>query len=282
MKLLRYGPPGEERPGMLDAAGRIRDLSAVVADFVGETVALPALAALGDLDPESLPAIEGEPRIGPCLARVANFHCVGLNYARHAAETGARTPTEPVLFNKATTALSGPYDDVIRPKGSTRLDYEVELGVVIGAPAHQVAEAEALGYVAGYCVVNDVSERAFQKDHQGQWVKGKSSPGFGPVGPWLVTADAVPDPQALGLWLAVNGETRQRSSTADMIFPVAHIVSYMSRFMALAPGDIIATGTPEGVAAGMSPPGWLAPGDVVTLGVEGLGEQRQTVRAYPG
>lgn len=282
MKLLRYGPPGAERPGMLDAAGRIRDLSAHTEDFAGEAVSLAAIDRLRALDPETLPVVEGEPRIGPCLASVPTFHAIGLNYVKHAAETGAAVPTEPILFNKAASALSGPYDPIVTPKDSTMLDYEVELGIVIGAVCEHVPEAEALGRVAGYCVVNDVSERHWQKDRLGQWVKGKSAPTFGPVGPWLVTADEVPDPQRLPLWLDVNGETRQLSSTADMIFGAAVIVSYMSRFMRLVPGDIIATGTPEGVAMGMTPPGWLRPGDVVTLGIEGLGEQRQDVLAWPG
>lgn len=282
MKLLRYGPRGAERPGTLDASGRIRDLSAHVGDLGGETVALAALDRLRRVDPESLPPVEGEPRIGACVSHAPTFHCVGLNYARHAAETGAKPPAEPILFSKAASALSGPFDPVLRPRDSVKLDYEVELGVVIGARAEYVSEAKALDHVAGYCVINDVSERTFQIERLGQWIKGKSAPTFGPTGPWLVTADEVADPQALGLWLTVNGETRQRSSTADMIFGVAEIVAYMSRFMALVPGDVIATGTPEGVAMGMKPPGWLVPGDVMALGVDGLGEQRQTVADWPG
>ncbi len=282
MKLLRYGAPGAERPGLLDEDGLIRDLSGAVPDLAGETVSLAALDRLRALDPESLPVVEGSPRIGACLASVPTFHCIGLNYVKHAAEAGQEPPTEPILFNKAASALSGPYDPVIRPKGSERLDYEVELGVVIGRRAEHVSEAEALDYVAGYCVVNDVSERRWQSKHLGQWVKGKSAPSFGPTGPWLVTADEIEDPQALPLWLDVNGETRQLSSTADMIFSVAEIVAYMSRFMALVPGDLIATGTPEGVAMAMDPKGWLLPGDVVELGVTHLGEQRQEVVDYPG
>ena len=282
MKLVRHGPKGAERPGLLDAAGHVRDLSAHAADFGGEGVSLAALDALRGLDPESLPPVEAGARLGACLAWTPTFHCVGLNYARHAAETGAAPPAEPILFSKAASALSGPFDPVLRPRGSEKLDYEVELGVVIGARAEYVSAADALSCVAGYCVVNDVSEREFQIERLGQCIKGKSAPSFGPTGPWLVTADEVPDPQALGCWLSVNGETRQSSSTADMIFGVAEIIAYMSRFMALVPGDVIATGTPEGVAMGMSPPGWLAPGDVVALGIEGLGEQRQTVADWPG
>lgn len=282
MKLLRFGPKGSERPGLLDDSGTIRDLSAHVSDFAGEAVSLAALDKLRAIDPASLPAVEGEPRIGACLASVPTFHCVGLNYTKHAHETGLAIPSEPILFNKAASALSGPFEPIIRPKASQKLDYEVELGVVIGAHVEHVSEADALSVIAGYCVINDVSEREFQAERLGQWVKGKSAPSFGPTGPWLVTADEVPDPQALSVWLDVNGETRQLSNTADMIFSVAECVSYMSRFMALVPGDIIATGTPEGVAMGMDPKGWLVPGDVVTLGIDGLGEQRQSVVDYPG
>ena len=282
MKLLRYGPKGAEKPGLLDAGGRIRDLSDHVPDLAGETVSLGVIERLARIDPASLPAVEGQPRIGPCVARTPTFHCIGLNYAKHAAESGAEPPAEPILFNKAANALSGPFDPVIRPKGSTKLDYEVELGIVIGARTQHVSEAEALSRVAGYCVINDVSERSFHIERLGQWVKGKSSPSFGPAGPWLVTADEVPDPQALGCWLTVNGETRQKSTTADMIFGVAEIVSYMSAFMVLEPGDLIATGTPEGVAMGMRPQGWLQPGDEVALGIDGLGAQRQTIVDYPG
>jgi 2,4-diketo-3-deoxy-L-fuconate hydrolase len=282
MKLLRYGPKGQEKPGLLDAGGRIRDLSAHTADFAGDTVSCDAIDALRKIGPESLPLVEGDPRIGACVASTPTFHCVGLNYAKHAAETGAKNPTQPILFSKAASALCGPFDTVLRPRDSEKLDYEVELGVVIGRRAEYVSEADALNYVAGYCVINDVSERAFQIEMLGQWVKGKSAPTFGPTGPWLVTADEVADPQALGCWLKVNGETRQNSNTSDMIFGVAEIVSYMSRFMALMPGDLIATGTPEGVAMGMTPQKWLVPGDEITLGIDGLGEQRQTVADWPG
>ncbi|MEO1274832.1 MAG: fumarylacetoacetate hydrolase family protein [Pseudomonadota bacterium] len=282
MKLLRFGPKGAEKPGMLDAAGKIRDLSAHVSDFAGETVSNAAIDRLRGIDPESLPLVDGASRIGSCVASTPTFHCVGLNYVRHAKETGMDAPTEPILFNKAATALSGPFDPVIRPKDSQKLDYEVELGIVIGDVVEHISEAEALSKVAGYCVINDVSEREFQAERLGQWVKGKSAPSFGPTGPWLVTADEVPDPQKLGCWLKVNGETRQDSNTDDMIFSAAHIVSYMSRFMRLVPGDLIATGTPEGVAMGMKPQKWLVPGDEVTVGIDGLGEQRQSVVEFPG
>ncbi|MFN3613379.1 MAG: fumarylacetoacetate hydrolase family protein [Rubrimonas sp.] len=280
MKLLRYGPKGSERPGMLDADGRIRDLSAHVSDFAGETVSLQALDRLRAIDPASLPLVEGEPRIGSCLARVPNFFCIGLNYTEHAHESNLPIPAEPILFNKTTSALSGPFDDVIIPKDSVKTDWEVELGVVIGAHVEHVSEADALSVVAGYCVINDVSERAFQTERGGQWTKGKSAPTFGPTGPWLVTADEIPDPQALPLWLELNGQRVQDHTTGDMIFGVAQIVSYMSRFMALQPGDIIATGTPQGVGMGMKPQRFLKPGDVMRLGIEGLGVQQQTARAY--
>ncbi|SET69073.1 fumarylacetoacetate hydrolase family protein [Oceanicella actignis] len=281
MKLLRWGPRGAEKPGLLDAEGQVRDLSAHVSDLAGDAVSLRALDRLRALRPEDLPVVEAE-RLGACLAWVPNFHCVGLNYARHAAEAGAQPPAEPVLFSKATTALAGPFDPIVIPKGSVKTDWEVELGVVIGAEVEHVSEAEALSCVAGYCVVNDLSERAWQLEGTGQWSKGKSAPGFGPIGPWLVTADEVPDPQDLPLWLDLNGETQQLSSTADMIFSVAEIISYMSRHMRLRPGDIIATGTPEGVGMGQTPQRFLRPGDVLELGVTGLGDQRQTALAWPG
>lgn len=282
MKFLRYGPEGHEKPGVLDKNGKIRDLSGKLDDLAGESVRVERLAELAGIDPAALPEVEGEPRIGPCLAWVPNFYCIGLNYARHAAEAGMELPREPILFSKATSALSGPYDRVIIPRGSEKTDWEVELGVVIGRRAEHVSEAEALNCVAGYCVVNDVSERAFQIERGGQWIKGKSAPGFGPVGPWLVSADEVPDPQSLRLSMRLNGEVKQDSSTSDMVFPVAEIISYMSRFMALVPGDIIATGTPEGVGMGLEPPRFLRPGDVMELEVEGLGRQRQDVVAWPG
>jgi len=279
MKLLRVGAQGAERPAILDAAGRVRDLSGQVPDFAGEGVACAALERIAALDPESLPVIEAPGRIGPCLGWVPNFICVGLNYAKHAAETGATPPDEPILFSKTTSCVSGPNDPVIVPRNSVKTDWEVELGVIIGRDTLYVSEADALDHVAGYCVVNDVSERAFQAERGGQWIKGKSAPSFGPIGPWLVTADEVPDPQALDLSLTLNGETMQASNTDDMIFGVREIVSYVSQFMMLRAGDIIATGTPSGVGLGMKPQRFLRPGDVMELTVEGLGHQRQVVVA---
>lgn len=280
MKLLRIGGPGAEIPVIWHEDGSYRDLSSLVGDLAGSTVSLETLERLRAAEHGALPEIAPD-RIGSCLAWVPNFHCIGLNYRRHAEESGMAAPSEPILFNKASTALSGPNDPILRPAGSSQLDYEVELGVVIGAVCEHVSEAEALEKIAGYCVVNDVSERSFQLTRQGQWVKGKSAPSFGPVGPWLVTADEVPDPQDLKCWLDVNGETRQLSTTGDMIFSVAEIISYLSRFMRLVPGDLIATGTPEGVAMGMEPPQWLQPGDEVNLGFVGLGEQTQMVEEAP-
>ena len=279
MKLLRFGARGQERPGLLDSAGRVRDLSGHAAEFAGAGVALEALEAIRKIDPESLPLVEQPGRIGSPLAWVPNFFCIGLNYAKHAEEAGMAKPTEPIIFSKASSALSGPDDPVIIPRGAQKGDWEAELGVVIGKPALYVSEAEALGHVAGYCVINDVSERSFQIERGGQWIKGKSAPSFGPVGPWLVTPDEVPDPQALRLSLTLNGEVMQSSSTADMIFGVAEIISHMSQFMELRPGDVIATGTPEGVGMGMKPPRFLKPGDVMELEVEGLGRQRQVAEA---
>ncbi|SMX41601.1 fumarylacetoacetate hydrolase family protein [Maliponia aquimaris] len=275
MKLLRFGAAGQEKPGMLDKDGQVRDLSAHVADFAGEGVSLEALDRIRALDLSSLPVVAEPGRIGSCLASVPNFYCVGLNYAKHAAESNMAIPAEPILFSKATSALSGPFDPVVIPRNSAKADWEVELGVVIGKEALYVSEADALSHVAGYCVINDMSEREFQLEKGGQWIKGKSAPTFGPTGPWLVTADEVPDPQALKLSLDLNGATVQDSDTSDMIFGVATIVSYMSRFMKLVPGDIIATGTPSGVGMGMKPQRFLKPGDVMVVRVEGLGEQRQ-------
>jgi ureidoglycolate lyase len=280
MKLLRYGPAGAEKPGMLDAAGTIRDLSGVIADLSGDALSPAGLAKLAALDPSKLPAVGGNPRLGPPVTGMKNLVCIGLNYADHAAETGAPIPKEPIVFLKATTCITGPGDDLVIPRGSTKTDWEVELGVVIGTKAQYVQEDKALGHVAGYCVVNDVSERNFQLERGGQWDRGKGCDTFGPIGPWLVTRDEVPDPQALDLWLDVNGEPMQRGSTRTMIFGVAHLVSYVSHFMTLLPGDIIVTGTPPGVGMGRKPPRYLKPGDVVTLGVTGLGEQRQRVRAH--
>lgn len=275
MKLLRFGPKGQEKPGILDADGQVRDLSGKADDLAGSGVSLEALDAIRGLDLDSLPVVENPGRIGACLATVPNFFCIGLNYAKHAAETGAQPPKEPIIFSKASSALSGPNDPVIIPRNSVKGDWEVELGVVIGRETLYVSEADALSHVAGYCVINDVSEREFQAERGGQWIKGKSAPTFGPTGPWLVTADEVPDPQALDLSLSLNGETVQNSNTDDMIFGVAEIISYMSNFMKLQPGDIIATGTPSGVGLGMKPPRFLKPGDVMELTVEGLGTQRQ-------
>ncbi|MBD3678743.1 MAG: fumarylacetoacetate hydrolase family protein [Rhodobacteraceae bacterium] len=274
MKLLRFGPKGQEKPGILDQDGNIRDLSGKAPDFQGSGVSLAALDAIRAIDINSLPIVTAD-RIGACLADVPNFYCIGLNYAKHAAETGAEPPTEPIVFSKATSALSGPFDPVVIPRGSEKSDWEVELGVVIGKAASYVSEDDALDYVAGYCTVNDMSERAFQIEMGGQWIKGKSAPTFGPIGPWLVTADEVADPQSLRLSLKLNGETVQDSDTSDMIFSVRQIVSYMSKFMELRPGDIIATGTPSGVGMGMKPQRFLRPGDVMELEVEGLGAQRQ-------
>jgi 2,4-diketo-3-deoxy-L-fuconate hydrolase len=277
MKLLRVGNVGEERPAMMDAEGGLRDLAAVVGDLTGAALIPESLAKLRKLDPKELPLISGTPRIGACVGGVGKFICIGLNYSDHAAESGMAVPAEPVVFMKATSAICGPYDDVMIPRGSEKTDWEVELGVVIGKEARYVTEREALSYVAGYCVVNDVSERAFQLEGTGQWVKGKSADTFGPIGPWLVTADEVGDPQKLRLWLEVDGHRYQNGSTATMVFGVAYLVSYLSRFMSLQPGDIISTGTPPGVGLGQKPPVYLRPGNVIRLGVDGLGEQRQTV-----
>ncbi|MEQ5868357.1 fumarylacetoacetate hydrolase family protein [Sagittula sp. NFXS13] len=275
MKLLRYGPAGQEKPGVLDEQGQVRDLSDHVQDFAGDGVSLDALNTLRALDLSQLPLVAEPGRIGACLATVPNFYCIGLNYAKHAAETGMAEPAEPIVFNKATSALSGPNDPVIIPRGAEKADWEVELGVVIGKEALYVSEADALDHVAGYCVINDMSERSFQIERGGQWVKGKSAPTFGPTGPWLVTADEVPDPQNLRVSLMLNGETVQDETTDDMIFTVAQIISHMSQFMKLVPGDIIATGTPSGVGMGMKPQRFLKPGDVMELTIDGLGIQRQ-------
>lgn len=279
MKLMRVGPEGKERPAIADNSGRIRDLSGRVPDFAGTAVSNSALDAIRAIDLETLPIIEAPGRIGACLASVPNFYCIGLNYAKHAAETGATPPAEPIIFNKATSCLSGPNDPVIIPRKSVKTDWEVELGVVIGREALYVSEEDALDYVSGYCTINDVSEREFQIERGGQWTKGKSAPSFGPIGPWLVTADEVPDPQALRLWLSLNGKVVQDSDTSDMIFTVRQIISYMSQFMKLMPGDIIATGTPSGVGLGMKPPVFLKPGDVMELEIEGLGRQKQVAQA---
>ena len=279
MKFLRFGAPGQEKPGLLDGKGQIRDLSGKVNDLSGSALDPTALARLGDADIEALPVVSGNPRLGPCVAGTGKFICIGLNYADHAAESGMAVPPEPVIFMKATSAIVGPNDDLLIPRGSEKTDWEVELGVVIGRTAKYVSEAGALDYVAGYCTVHDVSERAFQIERAGQWTKGKSCDTFGPTGPWLVTKDEVADPQNLNLWLKVNGETMQDGSTRTMVYGVAFLVSYLSQFMSLQPGDIISTGTPPGVGMGMKPPRYLKAGDVVELGIEGLGNQRQAVRA---
>ena len=279
MKLLRYGPQGQEKPAILDAEGEVRDLSSHVTDFAGKAVSFEALDAIRKIDISTLPVVVDPGRIGACLASVPNFYCIGLNYAKHAAETGAEPPKEPIIFSKATSSLSGPFDPVVIPRNSVKADWEVELGVVIGREALYVSEADALSYVAGYCTINDVSEREFQIEKGGQWIKGKSAPTFGPTGPYLVTADEVGDPQKLGLTLSLNGEVVQDSNTDDMIFGVAKIISYMSQFMKLVPGDIIATGTPSGVGMGMKPQRFLKPGDVMEIEVKGLGAQKQTAEA---
>jgi 2-keto-4-pentenoate hydratase/2-oxohepta-3-ene-1,7-dioic acid hydratase in catechol pathway len=279
MKFLRYGAPGAEKPAIIDADGKIRDLSAHVSDLSGAALSPDALAKLGAIDAKSLPLVEGDPRLGPCVAGTGKFICIGLNYSDHAAETGAAVPPEPIIFMKASSAIVGPNDDVVIPRGSEKTDWEVELGVVIGKTAKYVSEADALDYVAGYCVTNDVSERAFQTERSGQWTKGKSCDTFGPLGPWLVTKDEVPDPQNLGMWLTVNGEKMQDGSSKTMVYGVAFLVSYLSQFMSLHPGDVISTGTPPGVGMGLKPPRYLKPGDVVELGIEGLGSQKQTFKA---
>jgi 2-keto-4-pentenoate hydratase/2-oxohepta-3-ene-1,7-dioic acid hydratase in catechol pathway len=275
MKLLRYGPVGQEKPGLLDAEGRIRDLSAQVPDIAGAVLSPEGLDALRKLDPSSLPLVAGDPRLGPCVSGTGKFICIGLNYSDHAAETGATVPPEPIIFMKATSAITGPNDVIEIPRGSLKTDWEVELGVVIGKTAKYVSEEDAMEHVAGYCVINDVSERAFQTEHHGQWTKGKSADSFGPTGPWLVTRDEVADPQSLPMWLEVNGHRCQNGSTATMVYGVRFLVSYLSRFMSLRPGDIISTGTPPGVGMGQKPQTYLKAGDVVTLGIDGLGSQRQ-------
>jgi 2-keto-4-pentenoate hydratase/2-oxohepta-3-ene-1,7-dioic acid hydratase in catechol pathway len=277
MKLLRIGDVGEERPAIIGSDGVLRDLSGVVTDIAGAALLPASMDGLRKIDPRDLPPVVGQPRIGPCVGSVGKFVCIGLNYSDHAAESGMSVPAEPVVFMKATSAICGPYDDVIIPRGSEKTDWEVELGVVIGRETRYVTEREALSHVAGYCVVNDVSERAFQLEGTGQWVKGKSADTFGPIGPWLVTADEVPNPQALNLWLEVDGHKYQDGSTSTMVFGVPYLVSYLSRFMSLQPGDIISTGTPPGVGLGQKPPVYLRPDNVMRLGIERLGEQRQRV-----
>ena len=279
MKLLRYGPAGEEKPGLLDQDGTIRDLSNEIDDVAGAALDDQVLQRLARIDPSSLPAVDGNPRLGPCVGGVGKFVAIGLNYYDHARETGMEPPPEPIVFTKHTSCIVGPNDDVVLPRGSVKGDWEVELAFVIGRHTKYITEAQALDHIAGYCVVNDVSEREFQIERAGQWVKGKSCDTFGPTGPWLVTRDEVPDPQALTLWLDVNGERQQDGSTATMIFSVAHIVSYLSQFMSLQPGDLVCTGTPPGVGMGQKPQRFLKAGDVMRLGIDGLGEQEQKVRA---
>jgi len=276
MKLVRHGAPGREKPGLIDAQGRLRDLSSVTPHLDLPTLGQRGLDRLKRIDPNSLPLVRGKPRLGVPFTGISKFVGIGLNYVDHAAEAGMRVPTEPIVFMKATTCISGPDDKVKLPTGSLKTDWEVELGVVIGSTARSVSEANALAYVAGYCVVNDLSERAWQTERGGTWDKGKGFDGFGPIGPWLVTPDEVPNPQALALWLDVNGEAKQRGTTASMIFSVAKLVSYVSQCMTLLPGDVIATGTPPGVGMGIKPtPQFLRAGDVVELGIDGLGRQRQ-------
>lgn len=280
MKLLRYGPAGREKPGMVDADGHLRDLSGVIEDITPAIIKPRALGRLVGLKARRLPLLKGKRRLGPPLAGIGKLVCVGLNYADHAKESGMPIPDEPVLFMKSTTAISGPYDPIVIPRGAKKVDWEVELGIVIGATASYVTKKAALDHVAGYCIVNDVSERDFQHRHSGQWVKGKSADTFAPIGPWLVSRDEIRNPHRLGLWLEVNGARMQDGNTRTMIFGVADLVSYISRYMTLAPGDVVSTGTPPGVGAGMKPPRFLKPGDVMRLGIDGLGEQRQNLVAY--
>jgi 2-keto-4-pentenoate hydratase/2-oxohepta-3-ene-1,7-dioic acid hydratase in catechol pathway len=278
MKLVRFGPPGREKPGILDAEGRIRDLSKVVPDLAGDALSPKGLAKIKKAAAGKLPAVKGTPRIGPCVGRVGNFIAIGLNYSDHAAETGMPIPKEPIIFNKAPSSICGPNDDTMIPKESTKLDYEIELGIVIGTRARYLSKSKAMDAVAGYCLANDVSERVFQIERSGQWTKGKGCETFGPLGPWLVTKDEIKDPQNLPMRLTVNNETRQNGSTKTMIFDCQHLVWYCSQFMVLEPGDVIITGTPPGVALGMKPePKFLKAGDVVRLTIDGLGEQTQKV-----
>jgi 2-keto-4-pentenoate hydratase/2-oxohepta-3-ene-1,7-dioic acid hydratase in catechol pathway len=279
MKLLRYGLPGEEKPGILASDGTIRDLSGLISDLAGPALLPDAMDKLRQANTSDLPRVAGKPRIGPCVGSVGKFICIGLNYSDHAAESGMAVPAEPVVFMKATSSICGPNDDVVIPRGAKKADWEVELGVIIGKPAKYVDQASALSHVAGYCVVNDLSERAFQLEGTGQWVKGKSADTFGPIGPWLVTPDEVLDPQNLDLWLEIDGHRYQNGSTKTMVFGGAYLISYLSRFMSLRSGDIISTGTPPGVGLGQKPPLYLRPGNRIKLGIPGLGEQEQKVVA---
>lgn len=280
MKLVRYGKPGKEKPGLVDAEGRIRDLSAHVTDFDGDGLSPKSLAKISRLKAERLPLVRGRPRLGPCVGKIGNFIAVGLNYADHAKESNLPVPAEPILFNKAPSCVVGPNDEVMLPKGSEKTDWEVEIAIVIGSRASYVSEKDALNHVAGYCVCNDVSERAYQIERSGQWMKGKGCPTFGPLGPWMVTKDEIKDVQKLAMWLDVNGERKQTGSTSTMIFPIRMLVSYISQFLILEPGDVITTGTPPGVGMGMKPPQYLKAGDIMRLGIEGLGEQKQVVAAH--
>jgi 2-keto-4-pentenoate hydratase/2-oxohepta-3-ene-1,7-dioic acid hydratase in catechol pathway len=277
MKLLRFGPKGAEKPGLLDANNQIRDLSSIIPDLTGDTVDPGTIARLSALDTDTLPSVEGAPRIGPCIGNVGKLVCIGLNYSDHAKETGSPIPTEPIVFMKATSSINGPDDDIELMRGSVKTDWEVELGFVIGRETKYVTEAQALDHVAGYCIVTDVSEREWQLERQGNWSKGKSGDTYGPIGPWLVTPDEIGDPQSLGLWLDVNGTRHQDGNTNTMIFPVSKIISYLSECMSLQPGDVIATGTPPGVGMGMKPQVFLRAGDTMRVGVEGLGVQAQRI-----
>ncbi len=281
MKLLRYGPPGQEKPGLLDSQGKIRSLRGVIDDVTGAVLSTSGLARIREFDAEQLPEVDSQIRLGACVAGVGKIMCIGQNYADHVKETGGTIPAEPKLFMKATSAITGPFDEVMIPRGSEQTDWEVELAIVIGETAKYVSEDEALDYVAGYCVMNDISERSFQKERSGQWTKGKSCDTFAPLGPWLVTRDEIGDPQNLRLWQDVDGERFQDSSTKEMIFGVRKLVSYLSEFMSLQPGDIISTGTPPGVGLGQTPPKFLQPGQTLRLSVEGLGEQHLTTVATP-
>jgi 2-keto-4-pentenoate hydratase/2-oxohepta-3-ene-1,7-dioic acid hydratase in catechol pathway len=279
MKLLRYGPAGAEKPGLLDDDGAIRDLSGIVTDLSGDALLPGSLEKIEALDAAALPLVSGSPRLGPCVGGIGKFMCIGLNYSDHAAETGGEVPSEPILFMKANSAISGPNDDVVIPRTSQQTDWEVELGFVIGKPGKYIDEADAIGHVAGYCVINDVSERDFQIRRQGNWTKGKSCDTFGPIGPWLVTPGEIPDPQLLGLWTEVNGHRYQDGNTNTMVYGVAFLISYLSQFMTLHTGDVVATGTPPGVGMGQKPRVFLKAGDVMRLGIDGLGEQQQSLVA---
>lgn len=279
MKLLRYGAKGQEKPGLLDGEGRIRSLAGLVDDIAGDVLGREGLDRIRATDPAALPLVESKPRLGPCVGAIGKFICIGLNYADHAAESGLKVPPEPVIFMKATSAVCGPDDPVEIPRGSEKTDWEVELGVVIGTGGRYIAESDAVSHIAGYCVVNDVSERAFQAERSGQWTKGKSHDTFGPIGPWLVTADEIADPQDLPMWLEVDGHRYQDGSTRTMVYKVPFVVSYLSQFMSLQPGDVISTGTPPGVGMGQKPPRYLRPGQTMRLGIQGLGEQTQVTVA---